>query len=908
MRIAIFSLIDWDFVNQRPQAFARELARRGHEILYVEPSVLLGDFDEWIEQRRAGDIGTYQAERGIWVAEGTMIPFRTGYRELYPHNRDLAAATARWLAQYDLDFAILLSPEYTPVVAELGIPCAYDHVDETQYMDGVDTDAYVQSMEELKTLTTFNIYIQQPAAESDPKGFFLPNGVDANVFFPIDRPKLFDGVVLSTIARWFDMDSVLGAQSRILLIGPMDHDEGDNRKRLFEARRPNLHWIPQVDKPTANLWLSSARVGVVPFRLNHPVIPYAMPIKILEYFMAGLPVVTYRSEGIERFYGDRVTYYSTDGCRDPCLDEAIELAMKIGANHRAFALEYTWEKIVTRLDQHIAEELRNPHNQPKRRRVSPAPNTPVVMGIGAPAHTSPAADAPQAATRGAGSARAPDAESASRRYIARLQRQLQLRTEWAINLNREAQERAEWAVRLQRERDEQAEWARQLRNELEERTKWALRLKQELEKLSGQKVELPLLRETAAPGPLSSPPWQHTAQELAFIRQQWWFRLFSPGWRGWLRWTWRRVATSRRPDEMVPSAKGQIMNAIQAADSASEPDPLVSIIVLNWNGLPYLSGCFGSLRKQMYRNFEVIMVDNGSSDGSVDYVREHFPEVRIIQNEQNLGFAAGNNVGIRQANGDLIGLLNNDVEVAPTWLEELVRAIRSSERIAGVCGKVCALGDWDRVIFTLTKIDPESAFAYWINQDSPPRPVDYLAGNSLLVRRSVIEEVGLLDEAYFAYYEDTDWSARMIRAGYELLYVPTAVIAHKEMGTSSPDLHYYLMTRNRLRFALKNFDWSYLPRFLARYSRDLLREITSNRSAGLRKRNRLLLAAILWNLRHLPGTVMARRADRRRMRAVHSYNRSLPLRTVRCTTAGGYTEELPPFAPNGAVETRDPSR
>lgn len=328
----------------------------------------------------------------------------------------------------------------------------------------------------------------------------------------------------------------------------------------------------------------------------------------------------------------------------------------------------------------------------------------------------------------------------------------------------------------------------------------------------------------------------------------------------------------------------------QSVESVRQ-DPFVSLIVLNWNGLRYLPGCFGSLCRQTYRHCEIIMVDNGSNDGSVEYVRGHFPEIRIIQNGRNLGFAAGNNVGIQQARGELIGLVNNDTEAASTWLEELVRAICTFPQAAGACGTICALGDPSRVIFTLNKIDPESGFAYWINQASPLRFVDYLAGNSMIVRRSVIDEIGLLDEAYFAYYEDTDWSARIIRAGYDLLYVPTAVIAHKEMGTSTPDWHYHLMIRNRLRFALKNFDWSYMARFLVSYARDLFREAASNRSAGLAHRNRLLWIAVLWNVRHIVSTLAARRADRRRMRMVRSYNRSLPLRTIRCTGDGGYFEE-----------------
>ena len=260
------------------------------------------------------------------------------------------------LRRLRLDFAIVSAVEYAPVLFRLGVPFAYDHLDDTQFMEHVLTERFVEQMEALKKRSRFNIYIQEVTAERDPKGVFVPNGADPNEFFPIEAPKCFDAVVLSNIAKWFDMDSILDSTKNILLIGPMDIDGGNNQERLVAAKRANLVWIPQVEKQIANVWLSRAKVGLVPFKRDHPVVGYAMPIKILEYFLAGLPVVTYRNEGISHMYGDMVTYYARDGS-DPPLDEAIEAAQQKKLDYRRFALDFTWEEIVGQLEHHIGRAL-----------------------------------------------------------------------------------------------------------------------------------------------------------------------------------------------------------------------------------------------------------------------------------------------------------------------------------------------------------------------------------------------------------------------------------------------------------------------------------------------------------------------------------------------------------------------
>jgi GT2 family glycosyltransferase len=307
--------------------------------------------------------------------------------------------------------------------------------------------------------------------------------------------------------------------------------------------------------------------------------------------------------------------------------------------------------------------------------------------------------------------------------------------------------------------------------------------------------------------------------------------------------------------------------------------PSVSIIIVNWNGWHFMPTCMAALAAQTVTDFEVIVVDNASTDGSVASIRRDYPHVRLIENTANVGFAVANNQALAHCRGRHIALLNNDTAADPGWLAALLGALAAHPRAAGACGTVVALDDPGRVIFTLPKIDPVSARAVWVNAPAPLTTVDYLAGNSMLVRREVIDRIGFLDPAYLAYFEETDWCARAIRAGYDLLYVPEAVVAHKEMGSAPGDFHAFQMERNRLRFALKNFDLARLPRFAVAYALDAARAVARNQRDGRPADSWLLARAVAWNLRALPATWAARRRDLGRLGPrPRSYNRSLPLR------------------------------
>jgi len=241
--------------------------------------------------------------------------------------------------------------------------------------------------------------------------------------------------------------------------------------------------------------------------------------------------------------------------------------------------------------------------------------------------------------------------------------------------------------------------------------------------------------------------------------------------------------------------------------------PRVTIIVLNWNGLADTLECLGSLSRLDYPAYEVIVVDNGSTDGSPAAIRERFPDVELIENGKNRGFTGGNNVGLRRAleqGTDYALLLNNDTEVAPDFLQLLVQAADADPRV-GIGGPTIYYFDQPRTVWSAGGgIDWRRGKTRMLGLNEldagqfgeEPREVDFVTGCALLVKRAVMEQAGLLDERFFAYYEETEWCVRARHAGFSIVHVPKAKVWHKiplDGRDSSPLVHYY-MTRNRLLF------------------------------------------------------------------------------------------------------------
>jgi GT2 family glycosyltransferase len=239
--------------------------------------------------------------------------------------------------------------------------------------------------------------------------------------------------------------------------------------------------------------------------------------------------------------------------------------------------------------------------------------------------------------------------------------------------------------------------------------------------------------------------------------------------------------------------------------------PQTAIIVLNWNGLRDTPDCLVSLERLDCPDYEVIVVDNGSTDGSTGVIREQFPGVTLIENRENLGFTGGNNAGLRYAlrrGMDYALLLNNDTEVAPDFLRHMLKTTEADPNV-GIAGPMIYYHQQpDQIWSAGGAIDRPRGQTRMIGLDeqdigqygAAPREVDFVTGCALLVRKSVLEQVGLLDEQFFAYYEEVEWCERARRAGYHIVGVPRAKVWHKispQARSDSPVVH-YLMTRNRL--------------------------------------------------------------------------------------------------------------
>lgn len=236
-----------------------------------------------------------------------------------------------------------------------------------------------------------------------------------------------------------------------------------------------------------------------------------------------------------------------------------------------------------------------------------------------------------------------------------------------------------------------------------------------------------------------------------------------------------------------------------------------SVIVLAWNGLQYLPACLDALVAQDYADFETIVVDNGSTDGSADFVAEHYPQVRLIRNEHNLGFAAGNNVGLRAATGDVLVMLNQDTVVQPGWLAALVGALE--DEAVGVAGCKILYPDGETIQHAGGWIEWPLGLAHHYGQGeqdtgqwSVHRAVEYVTGAAMAFRRDVLERVGFLDEEFWpGYFEDADFCLRVRKAGYEIWYTPEAILTHVESASHTSQVFMWQAHhRGRMRFLLKH--------------------------------------------------------------------------------------------------------
>jgi GT2 family glycosyltransferase len=238
---------------------------------------------------------------------------------------------------------------------------------------------------------------------------------------------------------------------------------------------------------------------------------------------------------------------------------------------------------------------------------------------------------------------------------------------------------------------------------------------------------------------------------------------------------------------------------------------MVSIIIVNWNGKHFLRDCLSSLRTQSYHDFEVILVDNGSTDGSGELVKEFFPEVQILALFHNKGFAGAVNEGIRAAKGEFIALFNNDAIAHDQWIEELVKGIHSSGEVGFCASKILRLPDRRKVdtagdSYTRFGVARKRGWNGGRDEFLKPELVFGACAAAALYRKSMLEEIGYFDEDLFCIYEDVDLSFRAQLAGFQCLYVPSAIVYHHVGGTAGTKNRFalYYGQRNLESVFLKN--------------------------------------------------------------------------------------------------------
>ncbi len=233
-----------------------------------------------------------------------------------------------------------------------------------------------------------------------------------------------------------------------------------------------------------------------------------------------------------------------------------------------------------------------------------------------------------------------------------------------------------------------------------------------------------------------------------------------------------------------------------------------------------LRRCLIALKQTQYPSCEVMVVDNGSTDGSIPMVKSEFPDVQIVSSPVNLGFAGGCNLGIQTANSPYIVLLNNDAEVTPDWLTPLIEVAESDSKIASVQSKILSLDDHSLFDYSGAAGGEMDLFGYpfcWgrlfntVEEDTGQydsiRPIFWATGAVKLFRKSALDQVGLLDETFFAHMEEIDLDWRLHLAGYKVYYTPFSVVYHQTGGTLSAERlqKMVLNHRNNLMMILKNY-------------------------------------------------------------------------------------------------------
>lgn len=296
-------------------------------------------------------------------------------------------------------------------------------------------------------------------------------------------------------------------------------------------------------------------------------------------------------------------------------------------------------------------------------------------------------------------------------------------------------------------------------------------------------------------------------------------------------------------------------------------EPLVSIIILNYNGLTDIKECLESLYKLNYKNFEIFLADNNSQDDSVKFIKENYKNVKIVEFDKNYGFAKGNNLTIPYTNGKYIALLNMDTVVDQNWLSELVKVAEISNKI-GIVGSKIYQYKKNIIDFAGSYCDKYGNTHHIgiLKKDNKllneQNKAFFICGAALLFKRELYDKIKLFDPYYFAYYEDVDFCWRAWILGYSVVFVPSSFIYHKVGGViKNKKRKLYLLERNRLRTILKNYEIKSMFKIFPNFIHIRLAKIWQARVLKNRSSNQLFiiyLKALLWNIIHIRSLIQNR--------------------------------------------------
>jgi len=310
-------------------------------------------------------------------------------------------------------------------------------------------------------------------------------------------------------------------------------------------------------------------------------------------------------------------------------------------------------------------------------------------------------------------------------------------------------------------------------------------------------------------------------------------------------------------------AQGHVPQPASTAIESQEPPRLrASVIIVNYDGRDHLGTCLSSLLSSITQDDEVLLIDNASTDGSADYVEQAFPRVRVVRNQDNLGFGQANNLGARLAAGRYLAFLNPDTAVEPGWLEALIGVLEDTPYTALTTSKILQMAEPEKVSgcgneMHYTGLTLGRGMGMDGNAFTEIEEVTAISGASFAVRKDVFMALGGFDADFFLYVEDTDISLRARLAGYRILHVPQSVVYHNYALHFGPKKTFY-QERNRYLMLLKSLRWGTL---LVLSPALLLAEVVTWGFVLLREKKRLInkLQAYGWIVTHWSDIVRKRR-------------------------------------------------